>query len=182
VQEKIVPMERQKQSYIYTIVAVLICSTVASAFKISLRYLDFLQLLFYASAVSVVVLFIVLVTKNRLNLLMGYSLNSYLHSALFGFLNPFLYYIVLFKAYSLLPAQEAQPLDYTWPIMLVLLSIPLLKQKIGFLSILAIIISFIGVFVISTQGSILSFRFVSLNGALLALSSAVIWASFWIAI
>lgn len=97
-----------------------------------------------------------------------------------GFLNPFLYYVVLFKAYSLLPAQEAQPLNYTWSIVLVLLSIPLLKQKIRFASILAIFISYFGVFVISTRGDILGFTFTNLNGVFLALGSAVIWALFWI--
>ena len=123
-------MENQKQAYIYAILAVLIWSTVASAFKISLRYLDFLQLLFYASIVSIIILLIILLIQNKAVLLKKYSKKDYLHSALLGFLNPFMYYVVLFKAYSLLPAQEAQPLNYTWPIMLVLLAFPLLKQKI----------------------------------------------------
>ena len=64
--------------------------------------------------------------------------------------------------------------------MLVILSIPLLKQKIKLKGILAVIISFIGVFIISKQGNVISFRFTNLNGALLALGSAVIWALFWI--
>ena len=173
-------MENQKQAYIYTLLAVLIWSTVASAFKISLRTLNFLQLLFYASIISIIILFIILLIQNKAKLLKKISKKEYLHSALLGLLNPFLYYVVLFKAYSLLPAQEAQPLNYTWPIMLVLLSIPLLKQKINFKSIIAIMISFIGIFIISTQGNILSFRFTNLIGTLLALSSAVIWTLFWI--
>ncbi|MEA3312793.1 MAG: DMT family transporter [Caldisericota bacterium] len=173
-------MKKQKQSYTYAIIAVLLWSTVASAFKISLRYLDFLQLLFYASIASIIFLFVVLLIQNKLYLLKSYSQKDYLHSALFGFLNPFLYYIILFKAYSLLPAQEAQPLNYTWPIMLVLLSIPLLGQKVGLKSFFAISISFLGVLVISVQGNILGFRFANLNGALLALGSAVVWALFWI--
>jgi drug/metabolite transporter (DMT)-like permease len=97
-----------------------------------------------------------------------------------GFLNPFLYYVVLFKAYSLLPAQEAQPLNYTWSIMLVLLSIPLLKQNIKFISILAILISYLGVLIISTHGNISALKFTDPYGVLLALGSAVIWALFWI--
>lgn len=173
-------MEKQKQAYTYAIITVLIWATVASAFKISLGYLDSLQLLFYASVVSIVTLFIILLMQNKLALLRKCSKRDYLHSALLGFLNPFLYYVVLFQAYSLLPAQEALPLNYTWPIMLVLLSIPLLKQKIKFKSILAIVISFVGVFVISTQGNILDFRFTNATGALLALGSAVIWSLFWI--
>ena len=173
-------MEKQKQAYVYAIIAVLFWSTVASAFKVSLRYLDFLQLLFLASIVSVVILFVMLLIQNKLSLFKQYSGKDYLHSVILGFLNPFLYYVVLFKAYSLLPAQEAQPLNYTWSIMLVLLSIPLLKQKIGFKSIIAIFISYFGVFVISTRGDILGFTFSNLNGVLLALGSAVIWALFWI--
>ncbi|NJK98814.1 MAG: EamA family transporter, partial [Bacteroidales bacterium] len=47
-----------------------------------------------------------------------------------GFLNPLLYYLVLFKAYSLLPAQIAQPLNYTWPLILVILSIIFLSKNI----------------------------------------------------
>jgi drug/metabolite transporter (DMT)-like permease len=173
-------MERQKQAYIYALIAVFFWATMASAFKISLRYVDTLQLLFYASIVSVLILFFILLAQNKLYLLKTYSKKDYLHSALLGFLNPFLYYVVLFKAYSLLRAQEAQPLNYTWQIMLVLLSIPLLKQKIKLLSILAILISFFGVFIISTQGDVLGFKFTNLTGALLALGSAVVWALFWI--
>lgn len=173
-------MKSQKQAYIYAIIVVLIQSTVASAFKVSLKYLDFLQLLFYASIVSIVFLFLILLIQNKASLLKQFSKEEYFCSALLGILNPFIYYIVLFKAYSLLPAQEAQPLNYTWPIMLVLLSIPLLQQKIKLKGILAIVISFIGVFIISTQGNILNFKFTNMIGVFFALSSAVVWALFWI--
>ena len=173
-------MKRQNQSYAYAITAVLFWSTVASAFKLSLRYLHFLHLVLYASFVSSLCLLIILKSQNKLHLLKTYSKKEFFHSALLGFLNPFLYYVVLFKAYSLLPAQIAQPLNWTWPIMLVLLSIPLLNQKITFNSILAIIISFIGVFIISTHGNIFSFHFTNPAGVLLALGSSVIWALFWI--
>ena len=173
-------METQKQAYTYAIIAVLFWSTIASVFKVSLRYMDFLQLLLFSSFVAILVLFLILLGQNKLGLLKTYSKSDYLRSALLGILNPFVYYVILLKAYSLLRAQEAQPLNYTWQIMLVLLSIPLLKQKIKLLSILAIFISFFGVFVISTQGDVLSFRFTHLGGALLALGSAVIWALFWI--
>jgi drug/metabolite transporter (DMT)-like permease len=173
-------MDNQKRAYIYGVMAVLFWSTVASAFKVSLRYLDFLQLLFFSSIASILVLFLILVFQNKIHLLRQYSGRDYLHSLMLGFLNPFLYYVVLFKAYSLLPAQEAQPLNYTWSIMLVLLSIPLLKQKIGPKSILAILISYFGVFVISTRGDILGFTFSNPTGVALALGSSILWALFWI--
>jgi len=173
-------MATQKKAYLYACITVLFWSTSASAFKISLRYLDVLPLLFYASLVSTAALFLNLLFLKKLNLLKAFSKKDYLYSALLGLLNPFLYYAVLFKAYSMLLAQEAQPLNFIWPITLVLLSIPLLKQKIKPKDILATIISFIGVFIIATRGDILGFRFTSPTGVLLATGSSVIWALFWI--
>ncbi|MEA1913534.1 MAG: DMT family transporter [candidate division WOR-3 bacterium] len=164
----------------YALLAVMFWATVASAFKITLRYLDYLHLLFYASIVSIIALFIILSAQKKFNLLKSYSKKDYLLSALLGFLNPFLYYIVLFKAYSILPAQEALSLNYLWPIMLTILSIPLLKQRIRAMSIVAILISFIGVIVIATHGNILAFKFTKPFGVFLALSSTVIWSLFWI--
>jgi drug/metabolite transporter (DMT)-like permease len=173
-------MTKQKEAYLYALATVLLWSTVASAFKISLRYLDVVPLLFYSAIVSTVVLFCCLLFQKKVSLLRTLAKRDYLHSVLLGFLNPFLYYVVLFKAYSLLPAQQAQPLNFIWPVMLVLLSIPLLKQKIKPMSILAVIISFFGVFVISSRGDILGFRFTNPFGVLLATGSSVIWALFWI--
>jgi len=173
-------MEKQKKAYLCASVAVLFWATSASAFKISLRYVDVFSLLFYASITSTVAFFVYILISKRLNLLKGLSKKDYLYSALLGFLNPFFYYAVLFKAYSILPAQEAQPLNFVWPITLVLLSIPLLKQKIRPKDILATFISFTGVFVISTRGDIFGFRFTNTLGVLLATGSSIIWALFWI--
>lgn len=173
-------MEQQKKAYLCAATVVLLWATAASAFKISLRHIDVLSLLFYASVVSTAVFFAHLLLSKKLNLLKALSVNDYLHSALLGFLNPFLYYTVLFKAYSLLPAQEAQPLNFIWPITLVLLSIPLLGQKIGSKDILATLISFAGVFIISTRGHILGFKFTNVTGVCLATGSSIIWALFWI--
>jgi len=169
----------QKKAYTYAITSVLIWSTVASAFKISLNYLNFIQLLFYASLTSFLVLFSILFLQKKIKLLKNFSKRDYLNSAFLGFLNPFLYYIVLFRAYSLLKAQEAQALNYTWPIMLVILAIPLLKQKIKMKSIFAISVSFAGAFIISTEGKF-SIYSTNLEGIAFALSSAFIWAIFWI--
>jgi len=173
-------MKSQKGAVFYAWCAVLLWSTVASAFKIALRYLDFLQLLFYSSFVSVLILFAIILFQRKQPLFKEYSLREYSYSAFLGLLNPFLYYLVLFKAYSLLPAQVAQPLNYTWPITLVLLSIFFLKQKILLRSILAILISFSGVLVISMEGNPWKFQYANSPGVLLAIGSAFLWSLFWI--
>lgn len=173
-------MERQTKAYLYAVATVLLWSTVASAFKLTLGQMGFLEMLLGASVVSLAALFVIVLAQGKLSLIANSSREDVARSASLGFLNPFLYYVILFKAYSVLPAQEAQPLNWTWPIMLVLLSIAILKQPIRWVNVLAIVISFAGVLVISTRGDVLAFRFTNLPGALLALGSSVIWALFWI--
>jgi drug/metabolite transporter (DMT)-like permease len=174
------PVTRQSRAYLYATVVVLFWSTVPSAFKISLRYLQPDQLLFFATVVSILTLLLLILFQNKTLLLRQCTWQDYARSALLGLLNPFLYYVVLLRAYSLLPAQQVVSLNYTWAIQLVILSIPLLKQKIDLKGLLAIVIGYIGVLVIATQGNLSALRMANLPGTLLALGSAVIWALFWI--
>ena len=97
-----------------------------------------------------------------------------------GGLNPFLYYLVLFKAYSLLPAQEAQALNYTWALTMALLAAPLLGHPLKRIEILAALISYCGVLVIATRGQLLALDFANPLGVGLALLSTVLWAFYWI--
>ena len=173
-------MERQTRAYLYAVATVGLWSTVASAFKLTLGHMGFLEMLLGASVVSLAALFVIVLAQGKLAAIAHSSAKDLACSAALGFLNPFLYYVILFKAYSVLPAQEAQPLNWTWPIMLVLLSIAILKQPIRWASVLAVAISFSGVLVISTRGDVLAFRFTNLPGALLALGSSIVWALFWI--
>ena len=173
-------MKNQSKAYIYAGLTILFWGTSASAFKIGLRHIDYFQLLFIAITTAVLFLFFILLYQKKLILLKQLSIKDYSHSIILGFLNPFLYYTVLFIAYSLLPAQVAQPLNFVWPITLVLLSVPILKQKLKLKSMLALLISFIGVILISSEGNIMNMKFSNPLGVFLALGSSVVWALFWL--
>ena len=173
-------MINQKKAYIFALMAVLCWSTVATAFKIALQNCSFLQLLFFSSLVSAIVLFIILIIQKKTSQLIKIERRTMTYSLTLGVLNPFLYYTILFKAYSILPAQEAMTLNYTWPIMLVLLSIPLLKQKLTIKSLIAVFVSFTGIIIISTKGNIVSINLSNFFGDILAVGSSIIWALFWI--
>ena len=173
-------MDTQRKAYLYGLIAIVAWSTVASAFKITLRFLDYSALLFFSSLTSLVFLSFVLSAAKGFRFLVGEMKRGATPlSFLLGFLNPFLYYLVLFKAYSLLPAREAMPLNYTWPIVLVLFSALLLGQKISIKSILAIIISFLGVILIASGKSENAPQNSNVFGVFLALWSAIIWALYW---
>lgn len=173
-------MSNQKRSFAFAIAAILLWSTVGTAFKISLRHLNYAELLLLASLVSAIFIGITILLNGQAKLIKKITTKEWLLSAFLGFLNPFAYYLILFKAFSLLKAQEAVALNYIWPMMLVLLSVPILKQKIKWTSVVALLISFSGAIIIATHGKPFSLDLKEPLGIALALSSAVFWALFWL--
>ena len=166
-----------RRAYIYAIIAILNWSTVASAFKITLHYINFTSMLFLSSLISMLIFSLYVIFTGKVDMLIKYIRNNLPTIIFLAILNPFLYYLLLFKAYSMVRAQEAMALNYTWPIMVVLMGSIILKNKTGWKSLAALMISFSGVFIILTKGE---FSFSISYGDALALSTSIIWAIFWI--
>lgn len=172
-------MKNNKLAVIYALLAVGMWSTVATAFKLSLAEMTLLQLLTGATFFSLLTLSIFLIWQGKLKealFAIPVNLKSILVLAL---LNPVIYYLVLFKAYDLLPAQVAQSLNYTWAITLTLLSVPLLKHKLTKRDIIAVILAYIGVVFISFSGKSISGE-LNFLGIFLAMFSTIIWALYWL--
>ena len=173
-------LTRQHKAYLFALSAVLLWSTVATAFKISLRYLDVFQLLLVASVTATLCLSLVVLVTGRIKFLANLDKRDYLRLACLGIMNPFCYYLVLFRAYDLLPAQVAQALNYTWAITLMLLSVPILKHRITRFDYGATVICYSGVMVICFSGGQFPTGELSTAGIFLALGSTVIWAFYWL--
>lgn len=173
-------MKAQKLAYKYALIAVFFWSTVATAFKIGLNYLSPSELVLYAVVSSSVVLFIIILIRKKTDEIKKHLNKNIKIVLLSAFINPFLYYLVLFEAYNILPAQEAQSINYTWALMLTYLSVIFLKQKLTLNDIVAGIICYFGVLIISTKGDPFSLSFSNMQGVLLALLSTIIWSMYWI--
>jgi len=169
-----------KKSYLFAGLTILFWATIPTAFKIALSNVSFVELLFYSIVTTLIILFSILLMQGRVTELFTYTRKQYISSIILGFLNPFLYYLILLKAYSLLPAQVAQPLNFTWPIVLVFMSILILKQKIRPVNFIALFISFIGVYLISSEGDPFNLKFAEPLGVFLAVGSSIIWSLFWL--
>jgi drug/metabolite transporter (DMT)-like permease len=170
----------QRKATVLGLAAVLIWSTVATAFKLSLRHLEPVQLLFLANVFSLAALGSVLLVQGKWRLFATVGRRQLMVSCGLGLLNPYLYYLVLFEAYDLLPAQVAQPINYTWALTLAWLSVPLLGQKVGWRHGLAGLICYGGVVIISTGGEFSGVAAADPVGVALALGSTLLWALYWI--
>ena len=96
----------------------------------SLRELAPGQMLLIACSASVVVMAVILMLQGRWHLVFSLSRKQYAQSFGMGLINPCLYYFLLFGAFDRLPAQEAQPLNYTWALVLAYMSVPFLGHRL----------------------------------------------------
>lgn len=166
-------------SYFYAALAILFWSTVASAFKITLRYLTPLGLLFFSSCFAFIFLAVYrLITKGKLAF--ADILPNLRMSLIPGLINPFIYYLMLFYAYDRLPAQQAQVLNYTWAIMLPIFSMIFFKERFRKLDFLALAFSFFGVILIASKGRLAEMKVDDPVGVTIAISTSIIWAFYWV--
>ncbi|NWN91231.1 DMT family transporter [Marinobacter adhaerens] len=173
-------MKDQKIAMMYGLGTVLLWSTVATAFKLALADLAPVQMLLIACTASVLVMAGILMAQKRWHLVFALSKRQYVQSFGMGLINPCLYYFFLFGAFDRLPAQEAQPLNYTWALVLAYLSVPFLGHRLRKLDIFAGLVCYAGVVVIATRGAVTSLSFSDPLGVSLAIGSTLIWASYWI--
>jgi drug/metabolite transporter (DMT)-like permease len=173
-------MHNQSKAFSLALISTLFWSTMGTAFKLTLNYLNPGMLLLIATLTAFTFLGTVVLIKGKIGKLKQITLKQIINSALMGLFNPFLYYLVLFEAYNRIPAQEGVALNYIWPVMLVIFSIIFLKQHIKLLSLIAILVSFGGTVVIAMHGNFSELKFSDPLGVGLAIGSALFWASFWI--
>ena len=158
------------------VLAVLLWSTIAVGFKLGLREMQPLQLLWIGSCCSwsLFTVCIALLPSQP------FTRPNVTKALFLGLLNPFLYYLILLTAYDLLPAHVAQPLNYTWAIVTAIFAIPFLRQSLSTTTLVGTSIGYAGVLVLVTKARFASVPDFDLMGVGLALLSTLVWAAYWI--
>ncbi|MDE5759525.1 MAG: DMT family transporter [Bacteroides sp.] len=172
-------MKDNTSSVFYACIAVLSWSTVATAFKIALMHLTHFEMLLVASCTSLVIFTLLITVRKKWKEVAELSGKQWGYFAMLGLLNPVAYYLVLFKAYDLLPAQVAQPVNYIWPIMLLILLALFAHQPIPAKKYIGMFISLSGVALISIGTGQSEGMNLSVFGLLLAFLSSLLWAMYW---
>ncbi|WP_103968294.1 DMT family transporter [Billgrantia desiderata] len=168
---------QDRQAILFGLGAVALWSTVATAFKVALGYMSPLELMWLASAVSWLLMGVLVMRQG----LLGQALRRGWRTAVWaGLMNPVAYYLVLFGAYARLPGQEAMALNYTWALAMAFLAVPILGQRLTRTDVVAGLIAYSGVWVIATRGQVLDVAFADPLGVGLALASTLLWALYWL--
>lgn len=172
-------MQSETRALGYALTAVLLWSTVATAFKVALQHVSVSQLVAGASLFSVLALAAVLGIRGELQYGCRRMWSDRRQAFRLALINPVLYYAVLFEAYDRLPAQVAQPVNFTWAITLALLSVPFLGHRLSGWDVVGMLLGYSGVVFISLAGQNITG---SLDGfgLFLALASTLLWAGYWL--
>ena len=173
-------MKAPERSLILALIAILCWSSIGSAFRLTLNIIPPHLLLFYALLTALLFTGSYILVKGHFRRLFQYTSRQYAQSAFIALLNPFIYYLLLLHAYDILPTQVAGTINYIWPIILVILSAVILKQKVGLKGFLACVVSFSGLVLIVTRGDFSSFSFSNPIGVVYILCCSIFFALYWI--
>ncbi len=166
-----------KKTYLYAAIAIFCWSTVATTCKLLLNELDSIQLLWMNSLIAGVFLVIVNLCIGTFKAHRDYNIKDYLLMACAGIPGTFFYYILYYTGTDLMPASQAFIINYLWPIMSVLFACIILKEKLTFKKIAAILVSFLGVIVV-IGGALAEFDLKTLLGAVCCILGAVSYGIF----
>ena len=166
-----------KKQYFYVSISILLWSTTATVTKLLLVNLNSMQILLISSFFASIFLLIVNAIKGNLKELKKIKLKDYLHIFCIGLLGTFLYNLFLYLGINNMQASQAFIINYLWPIMTVIFACILLKEKMTSRKMIAIVLSFIGVIIVTSNGN-LCIESSSLIGALFCILAAISYGLF----
>lgn len=140
------------KSMIYGLVSVLAWATMAAATKTLVASLPNMEVLAVSAGMAFVFLLALNGVTGRLKKIKEYRPRQLAAMAGLGFLGVFLQSALYYYGLGRLTSQEACILNYLWPIMLVVFSCILLKEKLTPVKAAAMLCSFAGIVVLSAGG------------------------------
>lgn len=141
-----------KRETVYAVVTVLIWSTTAAVSKVLLTGLPNLQVLAVSSLLAFGFLLLRSALTGSLRRWGQYAPRDYAKMAGLGFVGLFAYSALYNYGLTVLTSQEACILNYLWPLMIVLFSCLILKEKLTALKLAAVGCSFAGIVLLSAGG------------------------------
>ena len=166
-----------KKTYLFAFISIFCWSTVAVSTKLLLETYNNIQVLWFSVLLAGLFLLAFNIVTGKIKKLKEYKPKDYIVSAMIGLPGTFLYYVFYYAGAERMPASQAFIVNYLWPIMSVIFACVILKEKMTVRKAVAIIMSFLGVAVV-TSGELFSFEAEVLIGALFCVCGAVSYGIF----
>ncbi|MGI8647597.1 MAG: hypothetical protein DLM55_00790 [Acidimicrobiales bacterium] len=171
------PAVKNVKGYVFVGLASLMWASAAAVAKLLLDSLGNLQVVLFSTFFAFVVLATASVARGKLHLLRSYTSRDFLNFGLMAFIGVLAYRFLFLASLEYMPAQEAFVINYTWPVMVVLCAVVILRERLTVGKLIPMAASFLGVVIIATKGHIVSLE-LNAHGIALALSGAVAYGLF----
>ena len=183
-----------KKEYLYAGVSIFMWSTTATISKLLLGSFNSMQIMTVTSLFAFVFLFVLNLLKGKravphatlaqtirrnLGEWKRYRLWDYVQMFAIGALGIFLYHLLLYLGIDRMEqASQAFIINYLWPIMTVLFACLIMREKLTVQKSVAMVLSFIGVIIVTTGGKLSGIGTDNLIGALYCILAAVSYGLF----
>ncbi len=141
-------MSGKTKGILYVLLCVVLWAQIPIVAKLGQTRLDNHQFLFWSSLISFAVLFATTVLTKKLGAYRSDNLKDWLLLLFLGLLGTYIYYLFLYFGYAHGKGLEVLVIQYTWPLFVVALSIPILKERLTWRKTLAMTLGFIGVAIV----------------------------------
>jgi len=171
-------MKSKTKAIIYTLICVALWALIPVVSKLGQADLDNHQFLFWSSVISFLAFLVATVVVKQSKMFLSYKGQDWFNAISLGFLGTYLYYILLYFGYANAQGLEVLVLQYSWPIFIVLLSIFILKEKLTFRRVLAVLLGFFGVVLVLTKGNFTQIHLDNYSVDILVLVAALTFGLF----
>ena len=170
-------MTNAHRSLFFASLTILSWSTVSTAFKLSLAAMTPLQMIAVSMTVGGLVFALVLAVAALRGELHSFRSSDAAGAVIAG---PVIavYYFVLFQGYSLLPAQVAQPINYTWSIVLAIMLCVAHREPLSVRQVFWMLTAWAGAALIAAGGR--DIGHISPAGIGLMIFSTLLFPLFWL--
>jgi len=147
-------MSGKTKGTLFVLICVALWALIPVVAKTGQAKLDHHQFLFWSSVVSFIVLFGAAAATRTIREIKKYTAKDWGYLLFLGLLGTYIYYLFLYLGYSRAAGMVVLVVQYSWPILIVVLSIFLLKERLTGRKAIAVTLGIIGVVAVLTKGNL----------------------------
>lgn len=171
-------MTSHSKGTLYVLICVILWALIPVVAKLGQSNLDSHQFLFWSSLISFLVLLASLIFTGKIATIKKNSLKDWLFLSILGLLGTYIYYLFLYLGYAKAAGLEVLVVQYTWPILIVIFSIFILKEPLTAKKSWAVALGFGGVALVLSKGELQAIKINNLDVILLVLAGSSCFALF----
>ena len=162
--------------YITLIIA--IWSPAAVIEVVSLHGLTPMQFTAWCTAYGSLALLLTALVTGKTGKLLSYNFRDHIKLLILSLLGFGGYQTLKYTAFTIVPAPQANILQYSYPVFMVIFAMPILKQPLTFTKIISIVMGFIGAVLILSGGSLVSIEWNHFGGYIAAIAAGASFGLF----